>query len=102
MIIGLQPDFGWPHHFCIFFVLVDVYYIYMVQRSNPPPPRPWSWVSHSTVPLPPCGVVGVWYGMLSMHGVYGRSSMAERMVCLVCMIGMVQYVWHEWLVLYGW
>ena len=51
---------------------------------------------------PPCGVVGVWYGMLSMHGVYGRSSMAERMVCLVCMIGMVQYVWHEWLVLYGW
>ena len=46
--------------------------IYMVQRSNPPPP--WTWVSHSTVPLPPvvwwgcgtvhplppCGVVGVW------------------------------------------
>ena len=49
---------------------------YMVQRSNPlPPPRLWSWVSHSTVPppplwcgggvvvspSPPCGVVGVWY-----------------------------------------
>ena len=32
----------------------------MVQRSNPPPPRPWSWVSHSTVPLPL--VRGVWCG----------------------------------------
>ena len=45
----------------------------------------------STVPLPPCGVVGVWYGMLGMYGVYGRSGMAclESMVCLVCMVGMV-------------
>ena len=50
-----------------------------------------------TVPLPPCGVVGVWYGMLGMYGVYGRSGMAclenmvclESMVCLVCMVGMV-------------
>ena len=34
----------------------------MVQRAfQPPSPTPWSWVSHSTVPLPPCGVVGVWY-----------------------------------------
>ena len=33
----------------------------------------------------PCGVVGVWYGMLGMYGVYGRSGMAclESMVCLV-------------------
>ena len=53
----------------------------------------------STVPLPPCGVVGVWhclppspcgvvgvwYGMLGMYGVYGRSGMAclESMVCLM-------------------
>ena len=44
-----------------------------------------------TVPLPPCGVVGVWYGMLGMYGVYGRSGMAclESMVCLVCMVGML-------------
>ena len=42
-------------------------------------------------PPPPCGVVGVWYGMLGMYGVYGRSGMAclESMVCLVCMVGMV-------------
>ena len=32
-------------------------YTYIVQRSNPLPPRPWSWVSHSTVPLRGCGTV---------------------------------------------
>ena len=39
---------------------------------------------------PPCGVVGVWYGMLGVYGVYGRSGMAclESMVCVVCMVGM--------------
>ena len=38
-------------------------------------------------PSPPCGVVGVWYGMLMYvgYGMYGRSGMAclESMVCLV-------------------
>ena len=48
-------------------------------------------VPSSVSPPPPCGVVGVWYGMLGMYGVYGRSGMAclESMVCLVCMVGMV-------------
>ena len=43
----------------------------------PSPPRPWSWVSHSTVPfplwcgggvVPPCGVVRVWYCMDGRYG----------------------------------
>ena len=56
-----------------------------------PLPPPVVWWGCGTVPLPPCGVVGVWYGMLGMYGVYGRSGMAclESMVCLVCMVGMV-------------
>ena len=37
---------------------------------QPPSPRPWSWVSHSTVPLPPCGVVGVWYCPLPLPVVW--------------------------------
>ena len=55
------------------------------------PPPPVAWWGCGTVPLPPCGVVGVWYGMLGMYGVYGRFGMAclESMVCLVCMVGMV-------------
>ena len=59
-------------------------------RDLPPPP-PVVWWGCGTVPLPPCGVVGVWCGMLGRYGVYGRSGMAclESMVCLVCMVGMV-------------
>ena len=55
-------------------------------RSSPCPPV---WCGGG-VALP-CGVVGVWYGMLGMYDVYGRSGMAclESMVCLVCMVGMV-------------
>ena len=45
-----------------------------ILRSSPSPPVVW-W-GCGTVPLPPCGVVGVWYGMLGMYGVYGRSGMA--------------------------
>ena len=45
----------------------------------PPPPVVWCspvvWWGCGTVPLPPCGVVGVWYGMLGMYDVYGRSGM---------------------------
>ena len=53
----------------------------MVQCSNPAPPRPWSWVSHSTLPPPaPCGVVGVWYCMDGRYGMY---------VCWVW------YVWYD-------
>ena len=60
-----------------------------------PLPPPVVWWGCGTVPLPPCGVVGVWYGMLGMYGVYGRSGMAclESMVCLVCMVGMVCMPW---------
>ena len=49
------------------------------------PSPPVVWWGCGTVPLPPCGVVGVWYGMLGMYGVYGRSGMAclESMVCLM-------------------
>ena len=79
-------------------------YLYICTRPCHPPPPPMGWVPYTgpiwdlplpplcgTVPLPPCGVVGVWYGMLGMYGVYGRSGMAclESMVCLVCMVGMV-------------
>ena len=76
----------------------------MHQALPPPLPPPWDG-SHilppyeifplrprcGTVPLNPCGVVGVWHGMLGVYGVYGRSGMAclESMVCLVCMVGMV-------------
>ena len=58
--------------------------------SHPPPPL-WRGGGVVLSPSPPCGVVGVWYGMLGMYGVYGRSGMAclESMVCLVCMVGMV-------------
>ena len=54
-------------------------------RSSPSPPVVW-WRC-GTVPLPPRGVVGVWYGM---YGVYGRSGMAclESMVCMVGMVCM--------------
>ena len=77
----------------------------MHQALPPPPPLPaWDgshieifplppvvWWGCGTVPLPPCGVVGVWYGTLGMYGVYGLSGLAclESMVCLVCMVGMV-------------
>ena len=73
-------------------------HVYMHQALPPPRPHmrsspspPVAWWGCGTVPLPPCGVVGVWYGMLGMYGVYGRSGMAclEIMVCLVCMVGMV-------------
>jgi hypothetical protein len=78
---------------CIHIVfIIHIYGVYMVQRSNPPAPLPWSWVSHSTVPLPPlwCGggvgwfvgfvlcVWSVWYGMFGkygMFGMYGRYGM---------------------------
>ena len=72
---GMGPIY-WPH-----------------MRSSPSPPVVW-W-RYGAVPLPPCGVVGVWYGMLGMYGVYGRSGMAclESMVCLVCMVGMVCMAW---------
>ena len=43
-------------------------YIYIWSRS---------WISHSTVPLPPCGVVGVWYcmdGRYDRYGMYDQSS----------------------------
>ena len=38
-------------------------------------------------PPPPCGVVGVWYGMLGMYGV---------------MVGLVWHVWKVWYVWYVW
>ena len=75
--------------------------IYICTRPGYPPLPPMGWVPSpsppvvwwrcGTVPLPPRGVVGVWYGMLGMYGVYGRSGTAclESMVCLVCMVGMV-------------
>ena len=34
---------------------------------KPPSPRQWSWVSHSTVPLPPCGVVGGVNTLYTLH-----------------------------------
>ena len=39
-----------------------------------PPPPLWCGGGVALSP-PPCGVVGVWYGMLGMYGVYGRSGM---------------------------
>ena len=44
----------------------------MVQRSNPPPP--WSWVSHSTVPLPPV----VWWGCGTAFIIYIYMYMCIR------------------------
>ena len=64
-----------------------------MHQALPPPPWDGSHIlaPYEIFPLPPCGVVGVWYGMLGMYGVYGRCGMAclESMVCLVCMVGMV-------------
>ena len=94
-------------------------YIYMHQALPPPPSPhpPWDgshilapyeifplppvvWWRCGAVPLPPCGVVGVWYGMLGMYGVYGRSGMAclESMVCLVGMVCMAWVVGIVWMV----
>ena len=60
-----------------------------------PLPPLWCGGGVALSPSPPCGVVGVWYGMVGMYGVYGRSGMAclESMVCLVCMVGMVCMAW---------
>jgi len=68
-------------------------YIYKCTRPCHPPHGMGPILRSS--PSPPCGVVGVWYGMLGMYGVYGRSGMAclESMVCLVCMVGMVCMAW---------
>ena len=65
-----------------------IYWSHM--RSSPSSPL-WCGGGVALSPSPPCGVVGVWYGMVGMYGVYGRSGMAclESMVCLVCMVGMV-------------
>ena len=64
-----------------------IYCPHMTSSLSPPV----VWWGCGTVLSPPCGVVGVWYGMLSMCGVFGRFGMAclESMVCLVCMVGMV-------------
>ena len=87
---------------CMLYICTYMYiyiYIYMHQ-ALPPPLPPMGWVPHIApiwdLPPCPCGVVGVWYGMLGL---------------MVCMVGLVWhvwkvwyvwYVWHEWLVLYGW
>ena len=63
-------------------------------KSSPPP-----WCGGDVVLAPsPCGVVGVWYDLLGMYGVYGRFGMAclESMVCMVgmvCVAWMVGIVW---------
>ena len=96
-----------------------------VQRSNPP--RPWSWVSHSTFPPPPpmvrYGVVlspspppVVWYGVvlspsplwcgMVWYGVVLSPSPPVVWyvwnVWYACYVWQVWYVMHVWLVLYGW
>jgi len=49
----------------------------MHQALPPPPPPPPHgmgpiyWPHMRSSPSPPCGVVGVWYGMLGMYGVFG-------------------------------
>ena len=65
-----------------------------------PPPPLWCGGGVALSPSPPCGVVGVWYGMLGMYGVYGRSGMAclESMVCLVGMVCMAWVVGIVWMV----
>ena len=60
-------------------------YIYIYKYGpafQPPSPRPWSWVSHSTVPLPP---VVVWWGVCGAGCVGGG--------CNVCMTIYI-YIWH--------
>ena len=83
-------------------------YIYIWSSvPTPLPPRPWSCVSHSTVPLPPlwCGggvvlspsppvvwwVCGtVWMvGMVCKSVGYGMFDMTVCMVCMVCMVTMM-------------
>ena len=83
------------------YIYVHIYIHIYMHQALPLPPMGWVpytalpslWCGGGVVlsPSPPCGVVGVWYGMLGMYGVYGRSSMEclESMVCLVCMVGMV-------------
>ena len=98
----------WIKRVCIYIYI----YVYMVQRSNFS--QPWSWVSHSTVPLPPrwcggvcgagCVVGGVWcgggvvyVGQYIWHGGYGEYGMQLSHVRYVWY---VWYVWHVWLVWY--
>ena len=76
-------------------------YIYMYIWSSvqtPLPPRPWFWVSHSTVPLPPlwcgvvpsayppCGVVGVWYCPLPLPVVWLGCGTAHIYICIYLFI----------------
>ena len=111
-IQGIQTHFDMPAYLeGLINKQCSYIYIYICTRPCHPPPPPPIWDgSHILVPYeifplpplwcgggvalspsPPCGVVGVWYGMVGMYGVYGRSGMAclESMVCLVCMVGMV-------------
>ena len=76
-------------------------------QAVPPPSPPWDgshilvpykifpllpvvWWGCGTVPLPPL-VWWVWYHMLGIYGLYGRSGMVylENIVCWVYMVGMV-------------
>ena len=92
------------------YIIYILYIIYICTRPCHPPSPPWDgspsplWCGGGVAlsPSPPCGVVGVWYGMLGMYGVYGRSGMAclESMVRLVCTVGMVCMAWK--VILYGW
>ena len=83
-------------HTCIYYIWSSV--------PTPSPPRPWSWVSHSTVPLPPLwcggGVVlsppPLWCGGgLVLYGWLVWYVSLLGMVCLIWQY--VRSVWYVWL-----
>ena len=67
-------------------------YIYMVQRSNPP--RPWSWVSHSTVPFP----LVVWWGCGTepLFSLWCGEGGVVRGGDSVCMTIYIYMAWWGW------
>ena len=77
-------------HTCVLYTCIYCVYIYIyIHGPVFQPPRPWSWVSHSTAivlsPPPPCGVV--WCGTVPSPPPRGMVCL-ECMVCLVCLVGM--------------
>ena len=88
-------------YICTYMYIYIYIYIYMHQALPPPLPHGMgpTYCPHMRSSPSPlwCGGGVVWY--VGFDGVYGRSGMA-CLESMVCMVGM--YVWHEWLVLYGW
>ena len=85
---GARLSQEWLHNYSIYMWVGIYIYGYGPAFQPPsPPPRPWSWVSDSTVPLP---APVVWWGC-------GTVPLPLGMVCLIWQyVCSVRYVWLLW------